>query len=235
MPSSFDDPLQKYKEEYRRRAVQRSFDAHDRINLAAAMSLLEDLEGISNEQTGASRFGAAGRFVKRLFAGLPLPSHQPEDIFSLSTMPPASNWLANRNMPSYEDLPLTRAEKRSAVEARKQLQVIEQERRKTIAAIQAAAEIQHSGFTTFVDTGERMWAVCSAPGRDKELQFYIDAYFDRSIKKTGAYLEMVSDQGVGAIAATVSRSTYVDYIEATILPWPSLTTTSARIARYPDD
>lgn len=138
---------------------------------------------------------------------------KPEDVFNLATMPSSADWPASRHVPSYDEQSITRAERRSAVEARKQLQVIEQERRKTIAAQRAMADIEESGYSSFVETGERMYTLCSVPGRPKELQFYVDAYFDRTIKKAGAYLEMVSDNGVGAIAATVARSTYVERIE----------------------
>jgi hypothetical protein len=104
--------------------------------------------------------------------------------------------------------PITRAEKKSAIETRKQYQVIQQQRQLTIAAQSAIAEIAEGGFSTYTRTVERMDEIVGEPGRDQQLQEVIDTFYEQSYKRLSAYMVSVNDQGVMNIGATVARGTY---------------------------
>jgi hypothetical protein len=131
----------------------------------------------------------------------------------VAPLPPLPSIL-KREPPSYDTAPMTREEKRSALEMRKQLQVIEQTRRITTIGQRAVADIVLSATSVYVETVERMEAVVNASAHAKEVQEDIDYMFKRNRQLASVYIEMVSDQGAGLIAAMVARGTYIDRIPA---------------------
>jgi hypothetical protein len=127
----------------------------------------------------------------------------------VAPLPPLAP-IVRRQGPSYSVVAPTRAERKSAIEARKQHQVITQQHDLAIAAHTAAAEISESGFSVYTRTTERMYEVAHEPGRDSDLQKQIDKFYEESYKRMGAYIVSINDQGVRNIGETVARGTYTE-------------------------
>jgi hypothetical protein len=136
-----------------------------------------------------------------------------DDIFDLTLAQSSTKWLARPNVytAETENLPITLAEKRSAVEARKQLQVIDQERRIGIAGHNAVGAIYESQFTTMATLIDRTWEVCKQP-RDPVPQTITMKCWQRTMARAEVHLELVTEGAVDAIAGTVDHGTYVNRV-----------------------
>jgi pantothenate synthetase len=130
-----------------------------------------------------------------LFAAMPLavPTHASMGMAAAS---------ADRNRE------LTRAEKKGTDEFYKQLQVIEQQRRKTHEAQRALASLRYSALQSFTEMSESIWALKTAPGRDPALQVYVDHFSDQNIRVGGTSIHEVTNIGSERIIDEVGRSLY---------------------------
>src|SRR5438105_3573157 len=111
-----------------------------------------------------------------------------DEMFSLATLPSSRNWMQSRELIPTNDIPPTLAEKRSAVEYRRQRQAIEQDKQKTVIAEQAVKDIIHSQYETMAGLVDETWEIRSRP-REANPQLYLDKYWERCMVRGGAHLD----------------------------------------------
>ena len=132
-----------------------------------------------------------------------------EELFSSTALTFPSYTSSSSVIPFERSRESVQAARKIGEEGYKQRLVIAEEESKTNAANYAQAHIRVTATQAFVSCAEQLWELKTAPGRDPELQAYVDQFADHALRSAGTHILAATQAGGSRINAEVDRSLYV--------------------------
>ncbi len=124
-------------------------------------------------------------------------------------------------IPSGASRPLSRRERKSAIERDYQLFIMDGQREKTERGQEYMADLTRSASAIFVETAQEIWGI-KISVQDPELQRFIDKFCIEQIKMSGVYLEEATAAGNNVILAEVERTIRIEVEQKQKGFWQSL-------------